>query len=270
MLAGAGRQVTAAAVFSEAWDEMFPNAELEPERMSAFASAAFAEFGIANALQAAHLLAQCAHETNGFMYHVESTRYSAARLLEVFPHRFRDLRDAKAVANRGTLAIAERIYGGRMGNGPEGSGDGDRFRGRGWIMLTGRDRYKEAGRGIGLDLLSDPAAAEVPEVAARIAAWYFNSRGCIEMAGEATDEAVDKITRAVNGGMTGRSSRRAWFRAIFARLRVDAERTRCLRLAQYALEIEEPLSLLDWIKEGREPEDVRDDYDGYFADDGAY
>lgn len=270
---GAGRQAAEDIYFKvsvEAWAELFPGSAHGPERMAAAANTAFEGFGVENAAQAAHLLAQCAYETGGFAHHVESTMYSAARLLDVFPRRFRGLGDARAVVARGAVAIAERIYGGRMGNGPEGSGDGDRFRGRGWIMLTGRAMYEEAGRELALDLLADPTIAEGPEVAARIAAWYFNSRGCIEMAGEATDEAVDKITRAVNGGMTGRSSRRAWFRAIFARLRVDAERTRCLRLAQYALEIEEPLSLLDWIKGGREPEDVRDDYDGYFADDGAY
>lgn len=163
--------------------------------------------------QVTMFLAQCAHESGGFKHLVENLNYSAAALRATWPARF-SAADAVAM-ERKPESIAERAYGGRMGNGPEGSGDGYRYRGRGIIQLTGRDNYARAGAAIGLDFVAEPELVEKPDWAAATAGWFWATNGCNALA-DAGDFLA--ITKRINGGTNGLADRQAWLakvRAIF-------------------------------------------------------
>lgn len=168
--------------------------------------------------RAAMFLAQVAHESGGFRTLVESLHYSATRLLQVWPSRFTPT-DAAAMAFD-ERAIAERAYGGRLGNGPEGSGDGYNYRGRGLIQLTGRDNYTRCGAALGLDLVGHPELLEQPEYAAQSAGWFWAGRGCNELA-DAGDYLG--ITRRINGGTNGQADRETWLATVRAVLGVVRE-----------------------------------------------
>lgn len=176
-------------------------------------------YEIATPQRQAHFLAQAAHESAGFTLLTENLRYSAAALLQTWPRRFTPASAVEFAYN--PERIAERVYGGRMGNGPEGSGDGWRYRGRGLFQVTGRANYEACGRELGLDLLSAPHLLCLPRNAARSAGWYWRSRGCNALADEGDFEG---ITQKVNGGTNGLAERAGWL--------VRAERA----LAQEVLE----------------------------------
>lgn len=152
-----------------------------------------------------HFLAQCGHESGGFRLLVENLNYSAAALRATWPNRF-SAADAEAMA-RQPERIAERAYGGRMGNGAEGSGDGYRYRGRGIIQLTGRDNYARAGAAIGLDFVAQPELVEKPDWAAATAGWFWATNGCNALA-DADDFLA--ITKRINGGTNGLADRQVW------------------------------------------------------------
>ncbi|WP_276200376.1 peptidoglycan-binding protein [Chelatococcus sp. XZ-Ab1] len=163
-------------------------------------------------LRLAHFLPQTAHESRGLTRLEEDLSYSAPRLMEVWPKRFPTLASATPFA-RNPRALANRVYGGRMGNvDPD---DGWAFRGRGLIGLTGRANYRHYGRRIGVDLEEDPDLAAEPGIAFRLAAAFFAEAGCREAA-DADD--VLAVTRRINGGTNGLDDRRqltAIARAIF-------------------------------------------------------
>ena len=163
------------------------------------------EYDINTPARQAMFVAQCAHESDGFTRLSEDLRYSASRLLAVWPKRFTPaLAELMAYNERG---IAERVYGGRLGNGIEGTGDGYEFRGRGLFQITGRANYRTCGRALSLDLETTPELLEVPDFAALSAGWYWDSRGCNELA-DRDDYAA--ITRKINGGVNGMDDRLAW------------------------------------------------------------
>lgn len=150
-------------------------------------------------LLVAHWLAQIAHESSELRRLEENLSYSAERLCQVWPARFRTVEEAKPYA-RNPVALADRVYAGRLGNGGPPSGDGYRYRGRGPIQLTGRANYAAAGRDLGLDLVGDPdVVAADPVVGALVAAWFFQGRAVIA----ALQDDLRDVTRIVNGGMTG-------------------------------------------------------------------
>lgn len=189
-----------------------------------------AEYGISTPLRKAHFLAQLAHESGELRYTEENLKYSASRLMQVFPKYFRTNADARAAAYD-PERIANIVYANRMGNGDERSGDGYLFRGRGLIQLTGRANYQTfldhlftLPKSI-LDSSTDSSIhypfgpleklaplLSSPELAVRSACWYWQSRGLNEMADAgATDAVVEKITRKVNGGTNGLSQRLVYF-----------------------------------------------------------
>ena len=102
----------------------------------------------------AHFFGQTSHETGGFSIFTENLNYSASGLVSIFgsyfPGNLSELYAGQPVK------IASRVYGNRMGNGPEASGDGAKFCGRGYIQLTGKDNYKAFGASIGEDLTANP------------------------------------------------------------------------------------------------------------------
>jgi putative chitinase len=160
-----------------------------------------AEFGITTNLRLAHFLAQCALESTGFTATVENLNYRAARLMQVFPKYFRGV-DPAAYANN-PAKIANRVYANRMGNGDEASGDGFKFRGRGYIQLTGKNNYTSFSTFVGEDCVANPdlVATKYPLASA---AFYFNSSNIWAICDRgADDDAVTRVTKAVNGGTAG-------------------------------------------------------------------
>lgn len=163
-------------------------------------------------------LAQTAHESAGFRRLVENLKYSAAGLQRTWPSRFSN-DDAQRMAYN-EYAIAERAYGGRMGNGPEGSGDGYKYRGRGLIQITGRDNYLSIGEHIGTDInnqpdpeafLKEPELLAEPMWAAYAAACFWDIHKCSELADQGDFE---RITRVINGGLNGYEDRENWLTII--------------------------------------------------------
>jgi putative chitinase len=162
----------------------------------------------------AAFLAQCAHESAEFNRLEENLRYSAAALLRVFRLHFPDAAIAERYAARGPEAIANRAYADRMGNGPEASGDGWSFRGRGLLHITGRKNYRLASMAIARDpdkLQRAPWLVISPEYACATAGWFWQSNGLNELADAGR---FLEITRRINGGTNGLDARvRYWDRA---------------------------------------------------------
>jgi putative chitinase len=157
------------------------------------------EFGIVTHKEIRHFIAQVSVESSHFLRLVENLNYSATRLTQVWPKRFPTLSDALPYANN-PEALANYVYGGRLGNvNPD---DGWTFRGRGFIQLTGRANYNECGKALKIDLVGNPSQAATVKTAARIAAWYWKVHSLNQIVdSEATDDAIETETRAINGGL---------------------------------------------------------------------
>ena len=158
---------------------------------------AAAKFGITTNLRLAHFLAQCALESTNFTATVENMNYSAQRLLQVFPKYFRNV-DVNAYA-RNAQKIGSRVYANRMGNGDEASGDGFRYRGRGYIQLTGKNNYQSFTNHIGEDCVANPdlVATKYPLASA---GFFFNSNSIWALCDQgAGDGIVRKVSARVNG-----------------------------------------------------------------------
>lgn len=156
-----------------------PTYSLPPERAQAVLQVlepAMREGGINTKLRKAAFIAQTAHESGGFYYREE-------------------------------LASGD-AYEGRRDLGNTQPGDGRRYKGRGYIQLTGRANYAEAGRDLGLDLLNFPEFAAQPKNAARIAVWFWNKKGLNALADQGP-AAFDSITRRINGALRGKTQRDA-------------------------------------------------------------
>jgi putative chitinase len=155
------------------------------------------KFAITSNLRLAHFLAQCALESTGFTATVENLNYRAARLAQVFPKYFRNVDPAEYANN--PAKIANRVYANRMGNGDEASGDGFKYRGRGYIQLTGRNNYTSFSQFIGEDCVADPdlVATNYPLASA---AFYFGSNHIWGICDRgANDATVTQVSIAVNG-----------------------------------------------------------------------
>jgi putative chitinase len=172
------------------------------------------KFQIDTPLRLAHFLAQCGHESGGFRATQENLNYSAKGLNGIFKKYFPTEAAAKPY-ERQPAKIASKVYGGRMGNGPESTGEGFKFRGRGYIQLTGKDNYTAFGKSINEDILSNPDKV-ASSYALLSAAWFFNKNGLHKMADEgATDTVVTKITKRVNGGTIGLADRIKHFKEYY-------------------------------------------------------
>ena len=173
-----------------------------------------ARFELNTPLRLAHFLAQCGHESGGFKATQENLNYSASGLKGIFGKYFKEARLAEQY-QRNPQKIASRVYGGRMGNGPESTGDGYKFRGRGYIQLTGKDNYTAFGRAINEDLTVNPDKVAT-QYALLSAAWFFTKNGLHKLAdGGATDAVVTQITKRVNGGTIGLPDRIKHFKEYY-------------------------------------------------------
>ena len=172
------------------------------------------KFEINTPLRLAHFLAQCGHESGGFRATQENLNYSASGLKGIFSKYFKEAGLAESY-QRNPQKIASRVYGGRMGNGPESTGDGYKFRGRGYIQLTGKDNYTAFGKAINEDMTANPDKVAT-SYALLSAAWFFNKNGLHKMAdGGATDAVVTQITKRVNGGTIGLADRIKHFKEYY-------------------------------------------------------
>jgi putative chitinase len=173
-----------------------------------------AKFQINTPLRLAHFLAQCGHESGGFKATQENLNYSAKGLMGIFKKYFPTQSLAEQY-QRNPQKIASKVYGGRMGNGPESTGEGFKFRGRGYIQLTGKENYTAFGKAINEDMVSNPDKV-ASSYALLSAAWFFNKNGLHKMAdGGATDAVVTSITKRVNGGTIGLADRIKHFKEYY-------------------------------------------------------
>jgi len=154
-------------------------------------------------LRLAHFFAQVCHETGGLRLLVENLNYSAEALLKTWPSRF--TKETAAAFARKPMAIANKVYGGRMGN--SGPDDGWNYRGRGLLQITGRDHYKRNGLALGIPLEQEPELAIDPDHALAIALETWRRSGCDA---RADDDDIVAVTKAINGGTIGLADRRAW------------------------------------------------------------
>jgi putative chitinase len=185
-----------------------------PDAVIAMIPAVAQKFQIDSALRLAHFLAQCGHESGGFRLTKENLNYSAKGLNGIFKKYFPTLESALPY-ERKPEKIANKVYGGRMGNGPEASGDGAKFCGRGYIQLTGKDNYTAFGKSIGEDVCANPQIV-AEKYALLSAAWFFNKNKLHTMAdGGASDAVVTSITKRVNGGTIGLPDRIKHFKEYY-------------------------------------------------------
>lgn len=185
-----------------------------PDAVIAMIPDTAAKFGINTPLRLAHFLAQCGHESGGFRLTQENLNYSAKGLNGIFKKYFPTEAAAAAYA-RNPQKIASKVYANRMGNGSEASGEGYKFRGRGYIQLTGKDNYTLFGKSIGEDMVANPDKV-ASQYALLSAAWFFTKNGLHKMADEgASDLVVTKITKRVNGGTIGLPDRIKHFKEYY-------------------------------------------------------
>jgi putative chitinase len=164
------------------------------------------KFELNTPLRLAHFLSQAGHESGGFKAVTENLNYGAKGLRGIFGKYFPT--DAKALEyERKPEKIANLVYGNRMGNGAETTGEGFKFRGRGYIQLTGKANYEAFDKVVAEDLISNPdlVATKYPLLSA---AWFFHKNGLHKIADEgATEAVVTKVTKRINGGTIGLADR---------------------------------------------------------------
>lgn len=165
------------------------------------------DYQITTPNRVAQWLAQIAHESGDFRLLTENLNYGAKGLRATFPKYFPTDQLANSYA-RQPERIANRVYGGRMGNGPEASGEGWRFRGRGLIQITGKSNYTACSQALygDLVLLDYPEILTEPDGAVRSACWYWTYRKINDPAD--TADTVE-CTRRINGGTNGLDDRLA-------------------------------------------------------------
>ena len=176
-----------------------------------------AKFNITNTLRLAHFLAQCGHESGGFKAVSENLNYSAKGLRGTFGKYFPT--DALAASyERKPEKIANRVYSSRMGNGDEASGEGWKYRGRGYIQLTGKSNYTKFDGTVGDDITGNPdlVATKYPLASA---AFFFNSNSLWTICDRGADDAtVTSVTKRVNGGTIGLADRIKHFKEYYSLL----------------------------------------------------
>ncbi len=172
------------------------------------------KFNINTPLRLAHFLAQCGHESGGFRVTQENLNYSAKGLMGIFKKYFPTQQLAEAY-QRQPQKIANKVYASRMDNGNEASGDGFKFRGRGYIQLTGRANYTAFGKAINEDIANNPDVVS-GKYALLSAAWFWSKNGLNTLAdGGASDQVVTSITKRVNGGTIGLPDRIKHFKEYY-------------------------------------------------------
>ena len=172
-----------------ALEQLFPDYDINtPRRMAAF-------------------IAQCAHESGGFMVLKENLNYKAATLRKIFPKYFPNDQIAQEYASKPNkqVAIASKVYANRMGNGDEASQEGYKFCGRGLIQLTGRSNYQAFADSLEMNIDDVPEYLATFEGASQSACWYWESQKLNQWA-DAGD--ILTLTKRINGGTIGLEDRK--------------------------------------------------------------
>jgi putative chitinase len=172
-----------------ALEQLFPDYDINtPKRMAAF-------------------IAQCSHESGGFMVLKENLNYKAATLRKIFPKYFPNDQIANDYASRPNkqVAIASKVYANRMGNGDEASQDGWKFCGRGLIQLTGKSNYQAFADSLEMDINDVPEYLATFEGAAQSACWFWETNKLNQWA-DAGD--ILTLTKRINGGTIGLEDRK--------------------------------------------------------------
>jgi putative chitinase len=164
----------------------------------------FEKYGINTTKRQAAFIGQCMHESGGFKLLEENLNYSAKALMATWPSRFPSEEMANQYA-RNPEKIANKVYGGRMGNADESSGEGWKYRGRGIKQLTGKENYERCGSGLGVDLVGNPDLLLDPKYAALSAGWFWNKHNLNDLADKSD---IETMTKRINGGLLGLDSRK--------------------------------------------------------------
>jgi putative chitinase len=173
-----------------------------------------ARFGITTPLRLAHFLSQCGHESGGFRATQENLNYSAKGLCGIFRKYFPSVTIAMQY-ERKPEKIANRVYASRMGNGNEASGEGWKYRGRGYIQLTGKENYKAFDATVPEDITSNPDLVAT-KYALASAAFFFKKNGLWAICDRGSDmAAVTAVTKRVNGGTIGLADRQKHFNEFY-------------------------------------------------------
>lgn len=165
---------------------------------------ALPQYEIITVPRVASFIAQCAHESGGFRLMEENLNYRAATLTKLWPKRYPPGVAEQYAGN--PQAIANKSYGGRMGNGDEASGEGWKFRGRGILQLTGKDNYRACSKYLFQDetLLDNPDALLDPYYATHSACWFWNTNKLNQYADTGD---IKTMTKKINGGYIGLDDR---------------------------------------------------------------
>jgi putative chitinase len=183
--------------------KMFPKYKY-PDDLADALTEQFEKYEINTVNRAAGFLAQCGHESAGFTILQENLNYSAEGLNKIFKKYFPTLDSAKPYA-RNPEKIANKVYGGRMGNGPEASGDGYKFRGRGAIQLTGKENYTKFAKSVGITVDEAVEDLNTLDGAIESACWFWKTNGLNAICDK--DDIV-LMTKRINGGTIGLDDRK--------------------------------------------------------------
>ena len=164
-------------------------------------NSAFKKYAITDINEKAMFLAQTTHESNNYKRLEESFNYRPERLFQVFKKRVGTIEKAKELCSQGSEAIANFVYGGRLGNAKD---EGYKYRGRGIIQLTGKSNYKYYGEKLNIDLVNSPDLAKEPNIAIEIALLFWKEKGCGLLA---RNGDVKGVTKLINGGYNGLEDR---------------------------------------------------------------
>jgi putative chitinase len=169
----------------------------------------FERFGIVTPAQQASWIGQCGHECGNFRIMEENLNYRAATLLKLFPktpkRQWGFTPEEAAAYEKQPQRIANRIYGNRMGNRDEASGDGFRFRGSGFLQLTGMSNFHHAGQALGVDFVMQPELVRTPKYAAQTAGWFWQTHRLNQYADSGD---ILTMTKRINGGTIGLEDRK--------------------------------------------------------------
>lgn len=194
----------------ETFKSLFPKCK-EPEILVNLLDNLLPTVGIDTKNRVAGFIAQCAHESGGFTIFSENLNYSAKGLMSVFKKYF----PSESLANeyaRKPEKIANKVYGNRMGNGPESSGDGWKYRGRGIIMTTGKANYTEFSKYSGIDIVTNPDEAfKDLTISLRTAIWFWNKN---KLNTYCDSDDIIGMTKRINGGTNGLEDRKKYYEAL--------------------------------------------------------
>jgi putative chitinase len=169
----------------------------------------FERFGIVTPAQQASWIGQCGHECGNFRIMEENLNYRAPTLLKLFPQNPKRVwgftPESAAAYEKQPQKIANRIYGNRMGNRDEASGDGFRFRGSGFLQLTGHSNFYHAGQALGVDFVMQPELVRTPRYAAQTAGWFWQTHRLNQYADSGD---ILTMTKRINGGTIGLEDRK--------------------------------------------------------------